>query len=188
MILLDHNAEKIQNAVIFFAKKTKHCGITKLLKLLYYLDFIHFRQTGKSVTGQEYYAWDWGPVPPDVYFELSKQEDRGLGLEKAARLIQRGDRFQEVVARARFNPDFFSERELKILNEVAEIFRDAQADLMVEATHLINSPWDMTLKQKGSKALIDYELAIDGSPDQLDEEIIKERQAEIKEMHQLFRE
>jgi len=186
MILLDHNAEKLQNAVIFFARKTKHCGITKLLKLLYFLDFIHFRQTGMSVTGQDYYAWDWGPVPSDVYLELSKQEDRGLGLDRVARLIQRGERFQEVVARARFNPEFFSERELKILSNVAEIFRDAQAELMVEATHLKNSPWDLTRSQRGSKALISYELAIDGSPDQLDVDIIKERQNEIKEMHRLF--
>ena len=33
------------------------------MKLLYFLDFMHFKQTDKSVTGQDYFAWMTGPVP-----------------------------------------------------------------------------------------------------------------------------
>ncbi|MFC1858011.1 Panacea domain-containing protein [Thermodesulfobacteriota bacterium] len=41
------------------------------MKLLYFLDFIHFKHTGKSVTGLDYYAWQMGPVPRDLYEEIS---------------------------------------------------------------------------------------------------------------------
>ena len=68
MIVL-HDREKLVNAIIFFAENTKFCGKIKLIKLLYLLDFSHFRATGLSVTGLEYHAWKLGPVPIDVYQE-----------------------------------------------------------------------------------------------------------------------
>lgn len=36
---------------------------TKLNKLLFYIDFYHFRNTGNSITGLQYNAIPWGPVP-----------------------------------------------------------------------------------------------------------------------------
>jgi uncharacterized phage-associated protein len=41
------------------------------MKLLYFLDFIHFKQTGKCVTGLDYYAWKRGPVPKKLFDEIS---------------------------------------------------------------------------------------------------------------------
>ncbi|MCK4554722.1 DUF4065 domain-containing protein [Candidatus Parcubacteria bacterium] len=31
-----------------------------MCKLLYNLDYTHFKETGKSVTGLDYYAWEIG--------------------------------------------------------------------------------------------------------------------------------
>ena len=59
-MLIDHHREKLINAIIFFLQNTKYCGKTKLFKLLYLLDFMHFRATGRSVTGMKYYAWGHG--------------------------------------------------------------------------------------------------------------------------------
>lgn len=36
---------------------------TKLNKLLFYIDFDHFRNHGQSITGLQYCAISWGPVP-----------------------------------------------------------------------------------------------------------------------------
>jgi uncharacterized phage-associated protein len=63
LMIITHRREKFIQAIIFFSLKTKYCGKTKLFKLLYLLDFEHFRQTGRSVTGMDYYAWEMGPVP-----------------------------------------------------------------------------------------------------------------------------
>lgn len=188
MKLININKEKLQNAIIYFSRHTKHCGLTKVMKLLYFLDFIHFRQTGKSVTGQEYFAWGKGPVPKDVYEELTGKKEKGLGLKGAVSLIPQGESFQKVVPNkgVKFDPDVFSERELKILKQMAEIFQDATAAQMVETVHLKNHPWDKTKETKGLFSLIDYDLALDGSKDQLDPEVIKERRREIAEMLALF--
>jgi len=45
--------KKLLNAVLFFAKNTKYVNLGKLSKLLYFLDFTHFKQTGYPSIGLE---------------------------------------------------------------------------------------------------------------------------------------
>ena len=72
--MTDREKYKLFNAIIFFLKNTKNCYKYKLLKLLYFLDFEHYRETGKSVTGLNYYAWEKGPVPKDIYKCIEEPE------------------------------------------------------------------------------------------------------------------
>jgi uncharacterized phage-associated protein len=185
-----HGREKLLQAIVYFAHHTKNLGKTKLTKLLYFLDFIHFRQTGKSVTGLDYYAWDFGPVPRDLWQELSDPETMPDDLKRVIAIqpipTQRGGELQKIAPRKEFDPKFFSPREIKILSTVAEIFAEANAEDMVEASHLKNQPWDKTVKGKGKGEYIDYLLAVDGSADALPLEVIEERLEEMAEMRRLF--
>jgi uncharacterized phage-associated protein len=186
-ILINHTREKLLNALVYFLKNTRSCGKTKLFKLLYFLDFIHFRETGKSVTGLNYYACEKGPVPQDLFFEL-EQPDKDLK-ETVALLKQSGDeddKLCRVIAKKPFDPKFFSKRELKIMGNLAFVFQDALAKDMVEITHLAGTPWDKTIKEKGHRKLIDYSLAVDGSKGSLSPEEISERSLEIKEVVEAF--
>jgi len=171
------------NAIIFFATHTKYCGKTKLLKLLYFLDFKHFKQTGRSVTGLDYFAWRMGPVPKDLFGELSDEMNPDL---KAAihKLSEEG--FQKIRPKKQFDDQYFSLKEIKLLEEISFIFEDAKADDMVESTHLKNEPWDQTLKQKGEFKKIDYMLAVDSEIVSLSYEEAKERMQERSEMHKIF--
>ncbi len=58
-MLIEHDRAKLLNSIIYFLSNTKSCGKTKLFKLLYYLDFMHFREIGWSVTNLDYYAWNF---------------------------------------------------------------------------------------------------------------------------------
>ncbi|OGP55921.1 MAG: hypothetical protein A2Y65_04600 [Deltaproteobacteria bacterium RBG_13_52_11] len=186
-LLISHNREKLLNALVYFSKSTRFCGKTKLFKLLYFLDFIHFRETGRSITGLNYYAWDKGPVPQDLFHEL-KQPDTDLK-ETIALLEQSEDedyRLCRVIAKKPFDPKYFSRREKKIMEELSFVFKDALAKDMVEITHLSGTPWDKTMKEKGPGKRIDYSLAVDGSKGSLSLEEIKERMSEIKEVTEIF--
>jgi len=186
-ILINHNREKLLNALVYFSKNTRSCGKTKLFKLLYFLDFIHFRETGKSVTGLNYYAWDKGPVPQDLFHEL-KQPDKDL--KEAIALLKQSededDKLCRVIARKPFDPKYFTKREMRLMERLSFIFKDALAKDMVEITHLTGTPWDKTMREKGAGKRIDYSLAIDGSKGSLTSEDIKERLSEIKEVTQIF--
>ncbi len=88
-MLICHDREKLIHAIIFFATKTRKCGKVKLFKLLYFLDFEHFKATGRSVTGLDYFAWQMGPVPAALCDEIeTPQPDMASALrfqERAAR-------------------------------------------------------------------------------------------------------
>jgi len=182
-MIITHHREKLINAIVYFARNTKNLGKTKLMKLLYFLDFIHFKQTGKSVTGLDYFAWNFGPVPVALWKELTEGLKPDLG--EAVSVARKGD-FQHIQAKKQFQDDFFSSRESKILEQVAFIFKDASAEEMVEVTHLENTPWSRTLREKGEKAQIDYLLAIDSKLDSLPREEAQERASTINSMHQAF--
>ena len=94
-MIITHHREKLINTIIYFAQNTKNCGKTKLMKLLYFLDFTHFKQTGKSVTGLDYYTWEWGPVPKELFKEL---DDMKPDLKSAIKISPQ-EGFQKVVAK-----------------------------------------------------------------------------------------
>jgi uncharacterized phage-associated protein len=182
-MIITHHREKLINAIIYFAKNTQYCGKTKLLKLLYFLDFRHFKQTGKSVTGLDYYAWVMGPVPKDLYNELTENMNPDL---KAAIKELPKEGFQKIIPKKKFNKDYFSKREMRLLENVSYIFKNAKAEEMIESTHLANKPWDKTKKEKGMFAKIDYIISIDHIDDSLSAEKAIERKEEISEIHNIF--
>jgi uncharacterized phage-associated protein len=74
-VIITHEREKLIQAINFFARNTRKCGKTKLFKLLYFLDFEHFKLTGRSVTGLSYNAWKMGPVPVALFNEIEQPGD-----------------------------------------------------------------------------------------------------------------
>jgi hypothetical protein len=50
-VLISRSRQKLIQTAVFFASNTQGCGKVKLFKLIYLLDFAHFRETGRSVTG-----------------------------------------------------------------------------------------------------------------------------------------
>ncbi len=182
MIITNHR-EKLINAIIYFTKKTKYCGKTKLLKLLYFLDFSHFRESGRSVTGLDYFAWDKGPVPKDLFEELSG--DMKPDLKNAIKIVQI-ENFQKITPRKKFDDKYFTNREIRLLKHWSFIFKEAKSDDMVNVTHLSNKPWEKTLKEKGEYQKIDYLLSIDNGENSLTINEAINRMEEISEMNKIF--
>jgi len=182
-MIITHHREKLINAIIYFAKNTKYCGKTKLLKLLYFLDFSHFRETGRSVTGLDYSAWQMGPVPKDLFDELS---DNMLSDLKGAIKIVQLDNFQKITPKKKFDDKYFSKREIKLLEKWSFIFKEAISEDMVNVTHLANKPWEKTLYEKGEYKKIDYLLSIDNEDGSLNINEAINRLKEISEMHRVF--
>ena len=182
-MIITYHREKLINAIIYFGNHTRYCGKTKLLKLLYFLDFSHFKQTGKSVTGLEYFAWEMGPVPNDLFEQLSGDMKRDM---KSSIQELPAEGFQQIRPKKKFDDHYFCKTEMKLLEDISYIFKDAQADAMVESTHLKNEPWEKTLKEKGPFQIIDYMLAIDSDIVSLPYKEAKERMEERSEMYKIF--
>ncbi len=171
--------EKILNGIKYFVTHTKHVGRTKLFKLLYFWDFIHFKRYGMSVTGYDYFTYPFGPVPKVLFETIVRNELPDFLRGKIAIVEDESEdtdgfkRFKVLLKSKKAEYDCLSPNELRVMEEVALIFRDATAKEMTEITHLHNSPWDQT-RRKGMFIPIDYFLAIDDDTE-LDRDEIEER-------------
>lgn len=160
-----HEREKFVNAVVFFCSHTLHCGKIKLFKLLYLLDFEHFKQTGRSVTGLSYRAWEMGPVPHALWREWPSLANETAESDLAAAIRIEPEKvydktLQKVVARVDFDPSFFSKRELKLMEMLAKRFHSTRTEPLIGLTHEEKGPWEKTwLNGLGNDQEIDYLLA-----------------------------
>jgi uncharacterized phage-associated protein len=184
--------EKLLYAMVFFVKRTKACHKLKLFKLLYFLDFDIYRQTGKSATGLRYFAWKMGPVPRDLYEELS---DPAPDM-KAALMIRQTretdpdftDRRLLLTARVDFDDQFFTRRELRVMETLAEVYQDATGTQMSEVSHLRGTPWHQVWEVlEQHQHLIPYALALDSRPDSITPEQASEIEEEAREVAALFK-
>ncbi len=159
---------KLIHAIIYFLKHTKYCNITKLMKMLYMLDFTHFQQTGRSVTGLDYFAWRLGPVPVEVYDQLKEKDPKQklqefFSVDKVAIDKEKTVTTISPLRKIKFDPLQFSDRELKIMEELSNIYRNADSETMVTITHAKGDPWDRIYEPSSPNKLIPYETALDNS-------------------------
>jgi Protein of unknown function (DUF4065) len=162
-MIITHNREKLLNAIIFFCRHTAGCYATKLYKLLYFLDFEHYKETGRSVTGLDYFALPMGPVPQELRDEIneSPQPDFVEKIDVEIIPLKSGKRMFNITPKAEFDQSYFTKRELRIMESLALEYDLATADEMVEATHLPTLPWHRRYKVEGRKwEIIPYEYGV----------------------------
>jgi uncharacterized phage-associated protein len=164
MPVLTHNErQRLLQAVVFFASHTQHCGKIKLFKLLYLLDFEHFRQTGKSATGLDYQAGKFGPVPIEL---MQEWEDLGPDLARLVQIVEEKvidyeRQAVQVKDGVQFDAEPFSPRQLRIMRALAEQYRNTYSPKMIDVTHAQNGAWDRVWQDgQGAFRAIPYELAI----------------------------
>ncbi|MFM9971486.1 MAG: Panacea domain-containing protein [Burkholderiales bacterium] len=171
------------NAIVFFATHTRNLGKIKLFKLLYLLDFEHFRQTGRSVTGLDYHAWKFGPVPVALEQEWEEPE---ADMAEAIRIEPEKliDYVRETVAaKASFDDGHFSKRELRIMADLVEKYRDELSHRMIDVTHAENGAWARVWNDgQGFDQPIDYSFSLaDDDPHRAAIlEFAREHQAQVR--------
>ena len=180
-MLISHEREKLCEAIVFFAKNTRKLGKTKLFKLLFFLDFEHFKLRGRSVTGLNYFAWPRGPVPKSLFEEFGHPGEDLAACADFSQIQTRRGGMNLVTATKAFDPKVFSKRELAILKSLAERYKEATADEMVEETHLENRPWHQIYEVAGLRqAEIPYELALNRQEVEEMRRNVRERQEVIR--------
>lgn len=134
------NKEKYENAVLYFLKycNNQYLGATKLNKLLYYLDFVSYRDRQQSITGDVYVHKQYGPVPSQIDGVLTElKEGKLIDVERIP--YKGGETFNyEAFA----DPDLskFDEYEKNLLEKVCTEFSLWPTDKIVNQTHL-EAPW-----------------------------------------------
>lgn len=154
------NLEKFTEMVVYFAEKLQPYK-TKMNKLLFYADFLSYRDTGYSISGIKYRAIQWGPVPENFQSLFEYLSNRGK-FEIHTTIFPEGYTGEEFRAKKErpFNPGLFSDAELEILEKVATRFSDFSVSDIVDHSHK-EKGW---VENKDSKDLISYVYAFEMEP------------------------
>jgi len=149
--------EKFTEMVVFFTEKLQPWK-TKLNKLLFYADFAMYKQSGFSISGVQYRAIPMGPVPNNFnsIFEYLANNDDVEVYYTTFSDGGAGEQFKPNSQRA-FNSELFTEKELQILENIAERFKNTTTNEIIEISHK-EKAWQ---ENKDEKKIIDYKYSFD---------------------------
>jgi uncharacterized phage-associated protein len=146
------NKEKYKNAILFFSENVPALGVTKLNKLLYFLDFDHFEKFGDAVTGDTYENKELGPVPQHIDEIIEEMRSENLITIVCEQVIDYVR--YHLLAKSKHDMSIFKPSEIEVLCETTEKWGHHTAKEIVMASHG-EAPW---LATKNGE-LIPYPLA-----------------------------
>ncbi len=122
--------DRLKNVMLYLLEKCGDVWYTKMNKLLFYVDFLSYRESGMAITGLSYRAIDFGPVPERwerVYSEFPdiRQDLRQLGDYEGSVLN----------ALKKADVSLFSEIELKVMDAVCHLFGKMSASAISQISH-----------------------------------------------------
>lgn len=132
----EYDLEKLKNLILYLVKRLDRVLKTKLNKLLWYCDFLYFKETSLSISGSQYLLLQYGPVPNNYDFITDMMRDEGL-LDKIEIIFnaRAGVVGEEFTALAEPQEDMFSEKELQVMNFVADTFRNYTSKRIMDKSH-----------------------------------------------------
>jgi len=143
--------EKLKAILLYFGSHTdtKFLGKTKLMKLFYFLDFIHLKEYGTPVTYDKYVKLEHGPIPSTIKNLVDTAADE-IDISELSDTIHfekpKGIDMVRVLPNREFTKKdmgYFSETEMEILKKVCLRFGDKNTKYIEDASHT-EAPWKKT--------------------------------------------
>ena len=143
--------EKVAHYVLFFAKKA--CPLkTRLNKMMFYCDFLHFKTYGFSISGVNYRAIQLGPVPSHYHELFGVLQSREF-IRIEEELYEHGGIGERFYDNLSFDPTLFSPEELETMEEVLQVFEEVRTKEIIHRSHQ-EEGWK---QQKEQRELISYQ-------------------------------
>lgn len=150
----EFDIEKFYHMILFFSQNISKLWKTKLLKLIFYSEFINFKKNEVSIAGTPFIHWQHGPVPKRVYalLDILIEDYHVIEMQDIS------DHYEGSVINniKDFNPSIFSEKELETLNFVLDKFKDSTSKELCDSTHK-----EVAYKQTKHNEFISYDFAKD---------------------------
>ena len=125
------SAERLRNLLLYILEQMGEVFQTKMNKVLFYIDFLSYRECGMAISGLAYNAIDFGPVPQRwdrVYSAFD-------GILPVYKLIY-GQESVALKADSTSDMKYFSEPERSVIDSVCTRMKDLSAHDISELSHL----------------------------------------------------
>lgn len=145
------SVSKLKNAILYFVNRADGVFVTMMNKLLFYLDFLSYRERGVGFTGLSFQAIQHGPVPLrwDRVYSLI---DDIIQIEVASPKGQAGNK---IVSDIDYDKACFDEEEQELLDKVYETFKNDNSSSISKKSH--NE--DAWIKNIKNHSIIDYKYS-----------------------------
>lgn len=128
---------KLAEMILYVSKKCADdpCfGATKLNKILYFSDFLHYGDYGKPITGVEYQKLQYGPAPRRLVPVRDRLVENGeLGIQPIG--LRSGCVQHKPVNLREPDLGLFTGTEIAEVDAVIEALRDHDSDTVSELSH-----------------------------------------------------
>lgn len=149
----ERNPEKVAEMVRWFVGKCDKVCPTKLNKLMFYADFHHYRQHGRSISGLRYRAIQYGPVPE--HFDTIY--DNIAGIEKMNEITTYGTESTSLVLTTAPSTTELTKQEMETLHVIFSSIGALKAREIVELSHK-ETAW---IHNNATHSLISYNDAFE---------------------------
>lgn len=131
----------------YIANKIPNIHLRKLLKIIYLLDEHFMLMRGFPLTWFDYYAWEKGPVAPEVYAvkDGSFHDFVSVGRNGDGKRVVNSVEPNEF--RIYKQMDEFSRSEVDEIDRLLEEYKNRTADELSDITHVPESLWSKVVKQ-----------------------------------------
>lgn len=144
------NRAKVGALVAYLSYLMPNIHLRKLLKMVYLIDEESVRRRAIPLTWLDYYAWEKGPVAPEVYDIKTGALSDFVSCKKSEK---DGKWHVSPVKTAEYlimkDMSVFSEWECSLISEMYDKYKDNDADQLTDETHQNNSLWNKVVKENG---------------------------------------
>ncbi|MBQ9072711.1 MAG: DUF4065 domain-containing protein [Bacilli bacterium] len=146
------NKNKVLNMILYFAEDV--VLKTKLLKEMFYADFLYYKNTGASITGLEYAKITHGPVPDNFDEIISTYVEQEL-IEYKIEFIQDYENHR-ISNKIKLDKNVFLKEELETMEKVRNYFKSFTSKEIAEYSHNEKAFLETEFSKK-----IEYDYAFD---------------------------
>lgn len=168
------SVNKLRELILYLARESEgddYFGATKLNKLLFYIDFEAYHRLGKSVTGQEYQAIDYGPAPRIIAPTLEEMRLQGDLVIREEKMY--GYTRKRPLALREANVNLFSQEEIALISHTLLRCRHMSATQISDLSHKFIG-WALAEKNE----TIPYGVTLLGREELTDQELEHAKVAE----------
>ena len=122
---------KLKNVILFFIEKFNGVFVTQMNKLLFYTDFLSYRENGQAMTGLAFKAIQYGPVP-DRWDKVYAFLDDIHQIEVE---IKNGIIGNKLVSDISCDLSSFTKEQMEILQRVYSTFKNDNSTSISQKSH-----------------------------------------------------
>jgi len=189
---IEFNIRKTAQAINFFARKHASCSIDKLkvIKLVWLADRYHIRKYGRPITGDTYFAMDYGPVGSGVK-DITSLNNCLSGVEqKYAKKYLSLSNKTTVKSVREVQESVFSRTDLEALNFAFDNFGDKKPSQLVTLSHKYPE-WNKFEAELEAKIITRASMSYDDfflNPSSVVDDKFKEDQAQLDVNREILQE